>query len=98
MNTQTKGFMDALYEQQQKDGGKMEVKTALRTFRELRVRGRIATLIRARKGHKCSNCGLPIEKGEEHYCVYIGGARLSNPKFPDHVHIYCMEGGTCAKF
>lgn len=92
MNTEAKKFMDSLYEQQKKDGGKMEVKTALRTFKELRVRGQVATLVPARRGAKCSDCGYPIQKGEEHYCVYTGGPGFSNLKFPDRFHIHCIEG------
>ena len=93
MDAQTKMFMDTLYEQQKKDGGKMEVRTVLRTFKELKVRGQIATLVRARREFKCSACGFPIEKGEEHYFVYTGGVGFSNLKFPDHIHVHCMEGG-----
>lgn len=92
MDTEAKKFMDSLYEQQKKDRGKMEVKIALRTFKELRIRGQIAALIRARKGYKCADCGFPIEKGEEHYCVYTGGPGFSNLKFPDRIHIQCVEG------
>lgn len=92
MNTKTKKFMDTLYEQQQKDGGKIEIRTALRTFKELQIHGQVATLDRAITGHKCSACGFPIEKGEQHYCVYTGGPGFSTLKFPDHIHIHCMEG------
>ncbi|GAJ10527.1 unnamed protein product [marine sediment metagenome] len=67
-----------------------EVKVALHTLKELRVKGKIATLRRARKSHKCNHCGLLIEKGEEHYCVYTGGAGLYNLKFPDRVHRECI--------
>ena len=97
MNTQTKMFMDTLYEQQQKDDGKMEVRTALRTFKELQIRGQVATLVRARKGCKCTECGFPIGKGEDHYCVYTGGPGLSTHVSPEPIHIHCIEGDTHAQ-
>ncbi len=62
-----------------------EVKTALR------VNGKIAQLTRARKGHKCTDCGLLIEKGDEYYCIYQGGAGLGNIKFPDRCHQACLD-------
>ncbi len=64
-----------------------EAKVELNPFKELRFGGKIAQLTRARKGYKCVASGLPIEKGEEHYCVYIGGAGLGDTKFPDRVRV-----------
>jgi len=58
---------------------------------EVRINGRIAQLVKARKGHKCSRCGLPIEPGTEYYRVYIGGGGLGNLKYPEHTHIYCFH-------
>ena len=66
-----------------------EVKTA--PLKEIRVWGKVAKLRRARKRHKCAASGLPIERGEEHYCVYICGAGLGDAKFPDRVRIECIN-------
>ncbi|KKN59520.1 hypothetical protein LCGC14_0541340 [marine sediment metagenome] len=68
-----------------------EVKAALHTFNDLRVGGKIAQMARAKTGHKCDDCGLPIEKGTDYYCVYIGGAGLGDTKFPDRVHQECIN-------
>lgn len=70
-----------------------EVIASHRVLKELRVNGKIAQLVKARKDHKCSECGLPIEAGTEYYRVYIGGAGLGNLKYPEHVHIYCLNKG-----
>lgn len=65
-----------------------EVKVPLK---EIRVWGKVATLTRARKGHECSCCGLPIEKGEDYYCVYICGAGLKNNIYPARVRVACIH-------
>ena len=65
-----------------------EVRTALK---ELRVRGKVATLTRARKVHECSSCGTPIEKGKDYYCIYLAGAGLGDMKFPDRIHKECIN-------
>jgi len=70
-----------------------ETLIGLQVLSELKVRGGIATLRVARKGHKCCECGLPIELGEPHYCIYIGGAGLGNLKFPDRKHVRCVIEG-----
>lgn len=68
-----------------------EVKTAPHTLRERRANGKIAIPRKARKGSKCDQCGLPIEKGTDYYCVYFGGAGLGDIKFPDRVHEECIN-------
>jgi len=68
-----------------------KVQASHKALKELRVNGRIAQMVKARKGHKCSECGLPIEPGTEYYRVYLGGAGLGNLKHPEHVHIYCFH-------
>ena len=64
-----------------------EVKVPLKV---IRVWGKIATLRRARKEHKCAASGLPIEKGEDYYCVHIGGASLGDTRLPDRVRSECI--------
>lgn len=68
-----------------------EIIASHRVLKELRVNGKIAQLVKARKDHKCSECGLPIEARTEYYRVYIGGAGLGNLKYPEHVHICCLD-------
>lgn len=74
-----------------------EVQASHKALKELRVNGKIAQMVIARKGHKCSDCGLPIEPGTEYYRVYLGGAGLGNLKYPEHTHIHCFlkENNKC---
>lgn len=53
--------------------------------------GRIATLTRARKEHRCRECPEPIAAGEHYYSVVIGGGGLCSTKFPKRVHIECLR-------
>lgn len=59
--------------------------------KEIRIHGRIATLRRARKSHWCKECNPIIERGQYYYEVVWGGAGLGNQKFPDHVHVDCIQ-------
>jgi hypothetical protein len=59
--------------------------------KEIRRSGYIATLRRARRGHKCSICGLPIEPGQEYYEMVKGGGGLGWRKFPNRSHLHCLE-------
>jgi hypothetical protein len=68
-----------------------EMGVSLKVLNRLRIAGAIAELVKARKGHKCHICGLPIEQGEEHYCIYIGGGGLGSLKFPDRAHLQCLD-------
>lgn len=74
-----------------------EVKATLHTLRELKAKGSIACLTKARTPHDCKKCPLPIEPGEEYYCVYLGGAGLGNLKFPDRYHKRCLEANEGGK-
>jgi len=53
--------------------------------------GRIAELHRARKQYICLQSGLPIEPGEYYYSITYAGAGLGGLKFPDHIHVNCIE-------
>lgn len=59
-------------------------------MKEVRCHGYIATRRTARKGHKCTQCGMPIEPKEEYYEVVRGGGGLGWLKFPERVHIDCL--------
>lgn len=65
---------------------KMEVK-------EADTAGKIITMVKGRKGYKCANCGMPIKPGEKHYTVIQGGGGLGWIKFPDRIHLECIEEG-----
>ena len=68
-----------------------EVKAGLKVMKELRVAGKIITLVKGCKGHKCYTCGMPIEPGETHYTIVQGGGGLGWIKFPDRTHIDCID-------
>lgn len=53
--------------------------------------GRIATLTKARKLHRCALCQEYIPKGDFYYSVVCGGSGLGGIKFPDRVHCVCLE-------
>ena len=68
-----------------------EINASHKASKEIRVGGRILQMVKARKGYKCSECGLPIEVGTQYYRVYLAGAGLGNLKYPDHIHTYCFH-------
>ena len=68
----------------------LALEVALKVARELRINASCVELVRARKEHRCKKCEQPIIKGENHYCIYIGGG-LGALKFPDRYHVECQE-------
>jgi len=65
---------------------------AVNTPKILRVNGKQATLRRARKVHKCTECGLLIEPGKFYYEVILtGGSGVGGFLYPDHVHDQCID-------
>lgn len=56
-----------------------------------REEGRIATITKATKHHRCSVCQEYIIKGTQYYTVTIAGSGLGSIKFPEHVHIECLS-------
>jgi len=67
------------------------VEVEIKHWKEIRRNGYIATLRKARTGKKCSSCGFPIEPGQEYYEVVAGGGGLGWLKFPDYLHIDCLN-------
>jgi hypothetical protein len=59
--------------------------------RTLVEKGYIATLRKARKAHKCHVCDSAINPGSCYYSVVKGGGGLGWLKFPDRVHLDCLE-------
>jgi len=55
------------------------------------VNGKIADLITARKTYKCDECGYPVVPHSDYYMVTLAGAGLGSIKFPDRVHVHCIE-------
>ncbi len=69
-----------------------EAMTVIHALKDIAVPGKVAQLRRATKVFDCAaSCGDPIEEGEEYYCVYLCGAGLGNIKFPDRLHIRCID-------
>ena len=57
----------------------------------IRRNGRIATLTLARKTFACAECTLPIPRRTRYYSVVLGGSGLGSIKFPDRIHIECVN-------
>ncbi len=53
--------------------------------------GKTATLRKARKQHRCSECPFPIFLGERYFEVVLNGSGLGSSKFPDRVHARCLR-------
>ena len=53
--------------------------------------GYIADLRLSRKYYDCVICKKIIGLGEKHYTVVVAGGGLGSLKFPDRVHIDCLE-------
>ncbi len=52
-----------------------------------RTNGKQLTLRRARKAHKCTECGLLIEPGTQYYEeILIGGSGVGGFLYPDRFH------------
>lgn len=68
-----------------------EISAKVKVLDRLRVNGKIATLRRARKEHKCDECGLPIEPRTSYYEIVEGGSGLGRLKSPDRVHEHCID-------
>lgn len=75
-----------------------EVKAELKVMKELRVAGKIITMVKGRKAHECCVCRRTIEAGERHCVIILGGGGLGWIKFPDRCHLDCIDnyfgGGT----
>ncbi|MBA7567482.1 hypothetical protein ES708_09194 [subsurface metagenome] len=57
----------------------------------IRKEGRIATLTKARKHHRCAECPEWIKPQSHYYSVVAGGSGLGGIKFPSRVHPGCLE-------
>lgn len=68
-----------------------ETTAAVKTLDELREAGKVLTLRKARKEHQCSVCPEPIRSGERYYEIVEGGSGLGRLKFPDRVHLLCIN-------
>ena len=51
----------------------------------------IATLTTARKAFICKWCGEIIKPREQYYSIIYAGSGLGGLKYPDRVHIDCVE-------
>lgn len=52
---------------------------------------RIADLRKAQRTHECNECHRLIPKGSSYYSVVIPGGGLGSLKFPDRVHLDCLN-------
>jgi hypothetical protein len=45
----------------------------------------------ARKYHDCAFCNFMIDPREEYFSIIKGGGGLGWIKYPDRVHLHCLE-------
>ena len=60
---------------------------ALRIIKE----GRTSDLTKSGKYHRCGICQEYILKGSYYYAITINGSGLDSLKFPERVHVECLE-------
>ena len=53
--------------------------------------GRVYTLRKARIYHRCKECTHLIDPGMQYYSVTWGGGGLGSLKFPDSIHLECVD-------
>ena len=68
-------------------GGKIMAALAL----NIRKEGRIATLTKAQKHHRCAVCQEFILPATHYYSVIVGGSGLGGIKSPSRVHPDCLD-------
>lgn len=69
----------------------IETKAAIKLFGKFNINGKVIELRKSRKEHLCLNCGLPIPAKSFYYSVTFGGAGLGSLKFPDRIHLDCVD-------
>lgn len=57
----------------------------------LYVNKKVLQRCRARKPFICHQCRQQINQGEEYYSITYGGGGLSSLKFPDRIHVGCID-------
>lgn len=69
----------------------MDKETYIEVMEKLKIPGAILTLTRAKKEHPCEECPDPIKAGEQYYEIYYAGSGLGGMKFPNRIHIRCVD-------
>ena len=57
----------------------------------IRRNGKIATLMKALKGYKCSVDRCDIYRGELYWAVTYGGSGIGGLKHPERVSVMCLD-------
>lgn len=68
-----------------------ETKAAIKILGTFHINGKVIDLKLARKEHTCTTCKQTIIPDSAYYHIVLAGSGLGSLKFPDRVHLRCID-------